>query len=177
MKKGGIVALVLFGVLLLLGGAIWLYRGVDQPSPSINTPIVVLIPPHLIEQEAFQVLQRQGVFVTDDETALRTQVARVQVEAVLIHRDAINDLDVAWVRSQYRAGIVMTGIDIEPAQMRALLGLPPNTYQLPPFVKSPYILYLYNRSRPLMSHTGGGVLQLSDFDQFISFIESIRFSP
>lgn len=94
-----------------------------QGRPTAPESVIYLEPAGAIHSIADQTLK--GLPVTKVQTAAELQKAWTPATtAIWIHREALGQVDKEWLRSQYFAGQVIVGIDLDLYELSAALDQP-----------------------------------------------------
>lgn len=148
-------------------------------KPTVKLPPVkaVLLLPN-DQQVGADLLTLVGTpsLITTDTRELVRFVETEDPTGIIIHTDALDEVDGQWLRQQYNNGRVIMALNALTFDLDELIGLPrhPNADNPPP-VKPPMVAYMYARGEPgRWSEKGRGIGELWTPGRVMKFLQDVE---
>ena len=152
-----IAAFVLLGLIMVLVQNVG-----ARPGPSVvpTANILYLVPNELPAAEGLgisnQTLQTQGMQILHTFKDLQQTAIRQKPDAILVHQQALTSVDRKWFAEQYRAGIIVGGINIKVSELVNLVNDPTLISDGPPLTEDWYKKPYYSFVGKYAGASGGG---------------------
>jgi hypothetical protein len=174
MKRGILIPLSIILSLLLL------YLGRSTESAHTENIVevgqidVLLILPEA-EMGNRNLIAKIGATRTTSESQLAIRLVQERsANAIVIHRDALVDLDIRWLQSEFKQGVIIGAVNLTRTELKELLEVPTSQVEvLPAHIVPPYMSYLFQRGEQNQSDLyeyGSGLAFLKERNEFADFV-------